>query len=50
MCEKLHNPLTAPKTYWKILNRLFNNKKVPTIPLLPVYGEIISNSPQKAAK
>ena len=27
MCEKLNNLLTAPHTYWKILNRLFSNKK-----------------------
>ena len=49
MCEKLNDPLTAPKTYWKILNRLLNNKKVPAIPPLLFDGEIISNFSQKAA-
>ena len=29
MCEKLNDPLTAPKTYWKTLNGLLSNKKVP---------------------
>ena len=27
MCEKLNDPLTAPKTYWKIKNRLLSNNK-----------------------
>ena len=38
-CEKLHDPLTAPKTYWKTLNRLLSNKKVPAIPPLLVDRE-----------
>ena len=36
MCEKLNDPITAPKTYWKII-----------IPLLLVNGEI--NFSQKAS-
>ena len=35
MSKKLNNPETAPKTYWKILNRLVN-------------GEMISNFSKKA--
>ena len=27
LSKKLSNPETAPKTYWKILNRFFSNKK-----------------------
>ena len=27
ICEKLNDPITAPKTYWKIINRFLNNKK-----------------------
>ena len=27
MCEKLNDPLTDPKTYWKIINRFLSNKK-----------------------
>ena len=48
-CEKLNDPLTAPKTYWKILiNRFLSNKKIPAIPPLLVSNEIISNFSQKA--
>ena len=43
ICEKLNDPITAPKTYWKIINRFLNNKKIPTIPPLLVNGEIIQN-------
>ena len=43
MCEKLNDPITAPKTYWKIINRFLNNKKIPAIPPLLVNGEIIQN-------
>ena len=49
MCKKLNDPLTAPKTYWKILNRLLSNKNVPATSSLLVGGEIISNFSQKAA-
>ena len=40
MSKKLNNPETAPKTYWKILNRFLSNKKKPSIPPLSVNGEI----------
>lgn len=49
MCEKVNNHLTAHKTYWKILNHLLGNKKVPAIPPVLVDGEIISNFSKKAA-
>ena len=49
MGKKLYDPLTAPKTYWKILNRLLSNKNVPAISSLLVDGEIISNFSQKVA-
>ena len=49
MCEKLNDPITAPKTYWKIINRFLSNKKNPAIPALLVNGEIISNFSQKAS-
>ena len=41
--------LTAPKTYWKIINRFLSNKKISAIPPLLVNGEIISNFSQKAS-
>ena len=49
MCEKLTDPITAPKTYWKKINRFLSNKKMPAIPPLLVNGEIISNFSQKAS-
>ena len=49
MCEKLNHPLTTPRGYWKISNRLLSNKKFPAIPPLLVDGKIISNFSQKAA-
>ena len=48
MCEKLNDPITAPKTYWKIINRFLSNK-IPAIPPLLVNEEIISNFSQKAS-
>ena len=35
MSNKLNGPLTAPITYWSILNRFLNNRKIP--------GDIITN-------
>ena len=43
MCEKLSDPLKAPKKYWKIVNRLLNNKNVPAIPPLLINREISPN-------
>ena len=48
MCEKLNDPITAPKTYWNIINRFLSNK-IPAIPPLLVNEEIISNFSQKAS-
>ena len=47
MCEKVNDPLTAPETYWKILNCLLSNKNAPAIPPLLFDGKIISNFSQK---
>ena len=49
MCEKRNDLITAPKTYWKIINRFLNNKKIPVIPPLLVNGEITSNFSQRAS-
>ena len=32
LSSKLDNPDTAPKTYWSIINRLLNSKKIPIMP------------------
>ena len=47
MTSKLEDSSTAPKTYWSILDRFLYNKKIPTIPLLPVDGNFISNFCEK---
>ena len=31
LSSKLDNPDTAPKTYWSMINRFLNNKKLPVI-------------------
>ena len=38
-CEKLNYAITAPKTYWKIINRLLSNRKFTAIPPLPINGK-----------
>ena len=48
LSKKLSNPETAPKTYWRILNRFLSDKKIPSIPPLLVNGEMISNFSKKA--
>ena len=34
------DPLTSPKTYWLILNRFLNNRKIPAVPPFLVNGDI----------
>ena len=46
--NKLNAPLAALKTYWSILNRFLNNRKIPEIPPLLVNGDIITNFSEKA--
>ena len=48
MSQKLIDPSTEPKTYWKIINRFVNNKKTPIIPPLLVSNKIVSNFSEKA--
>ena len=48
MSSKLDNPGTAPKTYWSIINRFINNKKIPVIPPILVDGDLISHFKEKA--
>ena len=45
---KLDNPDTAPKTYWSIINRFLNNKKIPIIPPVLFGGKLISDFEKKA--
>ena len=48
LSQKLIDPSTEPKTYWKIINRFVNNRKTPIIPLLLVNNKIISNFSEKS--
>ena len=48
LSQKLIDPSTEPKTYWKIINRFVNNKKTPIIPPLLVNNKIVSNFSEKA--
>ena len=48
LSQKLSDPSTESKTYWKIINRFVNNKKTPMIPPLLVHDKIISNFSEKA--
>ena len=49
MCEKLVDPITVPKTYWKIVNSFLNSKKLLPIPPLLVNGEIILHFSQNSS-
>ena len=48
LSSKLDNPDTAPKTYWSIINRFLNNKKIPMIPPVLFEGKLISDFEKKA--
>ena len=43
MTTKLEDSITAPKTYWAILNGLLYSKKIPAVPPLFVEGSFISD-------
>ena len=43
MSNNLNHPLAAPKTYWSILNRFLNNRKISEVPPPLVSYDIITN-------
>ena len=47
LSQKLIEPSTDPKAYWKIINRFVNKKKTSMIPPLLVNDKIISNFSEK---
>ena len=48
MNNNLRHPLAAPKTYWSVLNRFLNNRKIPAIhPPLVSYDIITNFFPKK---
>ena len=48
LANKLNDPKTAPKTYWKILKTLVNDTKIPLIPPLLVGNQLVSDFLEKA--
>ena len=47
--EKLSNPTTGQKTYWKILNGFLNKCKIPRIPPLFVENKFITDCKERAS-
>ena len=46
--SKLDNPDRAPKTYWSIINKFLNNKKIPITSPVLYEGDLISDLGKKA--
>ena len=45
---KLNNPLLQGKTYWSILKTIYNDKKIPLIPLLLIDDKFVTDIQAKA--
>ena len=43
MSAKLGNPNTAPKTYWSIISRFLNKRKMPAISPVLADGKLVSD-------
>ena len=43
MSAKLDSPDTAPKTYWSIISRFLNKRKMPVIPPILADGNLVSD-------
>ena len=48
LSNKVNNPGTPPKSYWKIINRVMNKCRAPKIPPLLVNNMFILNCREKA--
>ena len=48
LSSKLDIPNTALKTYWSVINRCLNNKKIPIIPSVFFKGKLMSDFQKKA--
>ena len=48
--NKLIDPTTSQKTYWKLINRVMNKCKAPKIPPLLVNNKFIINCKEKATE
>ena len=47
LSSKLDDPDTAPKTYWSIINKYLNNKKIPIMLSVFFEGKLISDFEKK---
>ena len=50
LISNIDNPDTAPKTYWSIISKVFNNKKIPNIPPALFDGKLISDFEKKCLR
>ena len=48
LANKLNDPKTAPKIYWKILKAFVNGTDIPLIPTLLVGNQLVSDFLEKA--
>ena len=48
LANKLNDPKTGPKTYWKIIKTFLNDTKIPLIPPLLVSNQLVSDFLEKA--
>ena len=48
MSAKLDNSNTAPKTYWSIISRFLNKRKMPAIPPILADGKLVSDLKTKS--
>ena len=48
MGNKVNDPSTSPKSYWKIINRVMNKYRAPKIPPLLVKNQFILDCREKA--
>ena len=48
LANKLNDPKTAPKAYWKILKTFVNSTKIPLIPPLLLGNQLVSDFLEKA--
>ena len=46
--NKLNDPQSSPKTFWKILKTFYNGNKIPLIPPIIVNNKLVSDCDKKA--
>ena len=48
LANKLNDPQSSPKTFWKILKTFYNGNKIPLIPPIIVNNKLVSDYEEKA--